>query len=146
MPSARTKILLVEDSHHDAALTMHAIRRCGLDNPTIHVLDGDAGLALLRADAGIGLAIIDLKMPGMDGFDFLARVRGQEHLAGLPTILATCSVVEADRIRAQHLGVSRYVIKAIDLVEYVDALCAAITPFRDALAPAGVPERQDVGS
>ena len=129
------KILLVEDSFHDADLTMHAVKKCGIINPTQHVLDGAEGLALLHADPdAFGLAIVDLKMPGMDGFDFLARVRADERLHALPTILATTSVLEVDRIRAQHLGVSRYVVKSLDLADYVEALCAAITPFRDALA------------
>lgn len=114
-------ILLVEDSAHDAALTMHAIKRCGITNAAIHVADGSEGLALLRSDPAIGLAIVDLKMPGMDGFDFLAHMGADSRLRTLPTILTTCSVLEADRVRALQLGAARYVVKSLDLKEYVEA-------------------------
>lgn len=129
-------ILLVEDSAHDAALTMYALKRCGIANAAIHVVDGNQGLALLRADPTIGLAIIDLKMPGMDGFDFLAQLGADMRLRTLPTILTTCSVLEADRVRALQLGVSRFVVKSLDLKEYVEALCTALTALRGALADA----------
>lgn len=128
-------ILLIEDRPLDAELTVHALRRCGIHHPVVHVRDGDEALALLRgaeADgtAGqIGLILLDVQMPKVDGFGVLKHIRSSPGLQAIPAVVLTSLPVESDRIRASLLGASNYLSKAMDLDEFSVLLKISLRPF-----------------
>jgi len=65
------------------------------------------------------LAILDVKMPDMDGFDVLEKIRGELGLTSLPVILLTALGGEADIIRGYDMGVDDYMLKPISEVYLV---------------------------
>ena len=82
---------------------------------------GSDALAVLRSTQ-CSLAILDVKMPDMDGFDVLEKIRGELGLTSLPVILLTALGGEADIIRGYDMGVDDYMLKPISesyLVEKV---------------------------
>ena len=128
-------ILLVEDHPLDAELTVLALRRCGIHNPVVHVRDGDEALVLLRrAEAGgtagqIGLILLDVRLPKVDGFGILKHIRSSPGLQGIPAVVVTSLPVESDRMRASLLGASNYLAKAMDLDEFAILLKISLRPF-----------------
>jgi two-component system response regulator len=128
-------ILLVEDRPLDAELTVHALRRCGIHNPVVHVHDGDEALTLLRqADAAgtadrIGLILLDVRLPKIDGFGVLKHIRSSPGLQAIPAVVVTSQPVESDRVRASLLGAANYLSKAIDLDEFAILLKISLRPF-----------------
>lgn len=128
-------ILLIEDRPLDAELTVHALRRCGIHNPVVHVHDGDEALALLRgAEAAgttekFGLILLDVSLPKIDGFGVLKHIRSSPCLQAIPAVVLTALPVESDRVRASLLGATNYISKAMDLDEFAVLLKISLRHF-----------------
>jgi CheY-like chemotaxis protein len=93
-------ILLVEDDPNDALLIERAFRKAGLDDSLKIVRDGDEAIEYLtgtgqfQSRAGFPLPylmLLDLKMPGTDGFEVLRWARAQESLKRLLIVVLTSS-------------------------------------------------------
>jgi DNA-binding response OmpR family regulator len=86
--------------------------------------DGTAGLAMAREQRP-DLVLLDMMMPGLDGWQVLRRLKGEAETASLPVIVLTASVGASLSERALRLGAARYLVKPLDtriLVETVDLL------------------------
>jgi CheY-like chemotaxis protein len=114
-------VLLAEDDPNEAYLMQRAFGDAGVANPLIHVRDGLQAIEYLK---GVGpyadraahplpcLMLLDLKMPGMDGFEVLEWLRW--HLAlhdRLPVLVLTDSYNNADMERTTALGARQYLLK-----------------------------------
>lgn len=125
-------VLLVEDSHADAEMTMDALADAHLANPVVHVEDGVECLDYLHgrgAWAGRGrvdpvVVLLDIKMPRMDGLEVLKRMRQDEHLRHIPVVILSSSREESDLARGWDLGVNAYVIKPVDVEQFFAAVRA----------------------
>jgi CheY-like chemotaxis protein len=135
----KKKLLLVEDSIHDAGFTKHALQACGLENAVIHAVDGAEGLQVLLDDPAIALVLLDLKLPKVDGFEFLKIIRHDPRFVALPVIVVTTSSIVADRTRAELLGANGFVTKAFDLNEFNALIATAVKPYQSALADDAAP-------
>lgn len=106
------RILLVEDSVDVAEAIIASLSKIG------HVVDWEAhgGLAAARvSDANYDLLVLDVMLPGVDGFALLAQVRAKE----LPTkilMLTACAEIE-ERVKALDLGADDYLVKPFDYRE-----------------------------
>jgi len=118
-------ILLVEDNLDDADLTLRAFRRAGAEHP-IHVAsDGAEALEWLFdriQTAGVlpAVVLLDLRMPRIDGFEVLRRIRSDERTRLLPVIILTSSTEEADLVKGYGLGANSYVRKSVDFTQFLD--------------------------
>jgi CheY-like chemotaxis protein len=130
---ARIDILLVEDDPDDAELALGALARDGVGANVLHVTDGAAAVDYLHARgafAGRELAeqprmvLLDLKLPKLDGFDVLERIRACARTRNLPVVILTSSNEERDKRRGYDLGVNGYVVKPVDFDEYNSAVAA----------------------
>ncbi len=65
----------------------------------------------------IDLMLLDINMPGMDGFDLLQKVRGEERLSAIPVVMCTTSTYDKDMEKAKALGAVGYVNKPADLTK-----------------------------
>ena len=116
----RAVVLVVEDDP--------AIRRGLVDTLTAsgyetrEAGDGDTALEMALGGA-IDLALLDVMMPGMDGFDLLQEIRKSK--PGLPVIMVTALGDEQDRVRGLQTGADDYIVKpfsALELVARVQAV------------------------
>jgi CheY-like chemotaxis protein len=122
MRDGRLNILLVEDDELDVlnlrrALVAHATSV----NPLVHAPDGVAALAMLkRNDVPRKRLVIvaDLRMPRMNGLEFLRALRADRELAAIPVVVLTTSVDERDRLEAYRLGAAGYMVKPVDPAEF----------------------------
>jgi DNA-binding response OmpR family regulator len=118
--SARAKVLVVED---DAAIRrglVDALRYSGFE--VRECGDGCEGLKSALA-ADVDLALLDVVLPGMDGFEILASLRRAK--PELPVILVTARGAESDRVRGLEDGADDYVVKpfsARELLARVEAV------------------------
>jgi CheY-like chemotaxis protein len=124
-------ILLVEDNPDDEALTLRALRQNNIVNQVVVARDGQEALDYLFATgayAGRDLAtmptlvLLDLRLPRLDGLEVLKRLRADERTRFLPVVVLTSSSEDVDRLRSYSLGVSSFVRKPVDFIEFVDAV------------------------
>lgn len=123
-------ILLVEDSHADAEMTIDALHEANLANPIVHVEDGADALDYLHQrnafadrDAGApAVVLLDIQMPRMNGLEVLREIRSDAELRHIPVVILTSSREERDVARSWDLGVNAYVVKPVDAQQFFDAV------------------------
>lgn len=108
------RVLLVEDDRVTSTLIRHRLVRDGLD-----VSDFANGEDAFRwaEESSFDLAILDVKVPGMDGFELLGRLRNTPRLARVPVIMLTGLGGEADVVRGLELGANDYMVKPFSPAE-----------------------------
>lgn len=119
------RVLLADDDPLTAAIVVHRLSREGME--LTHVEDGLAALdeALTRR---YSLLILDVKMPGIDGFEVLARIREDGSLQDTPVLMLTGMGREPDVVRGFSLGADDYMVKPFspaELMARVGRLLAA---------------------
>lgn len=116
-------IVLVEDSADDAELVIRALRKSGITNTLVHLKDGEQALHFLfcegpyedhHAPPNPRLILLDIKMPKVDGLEVLRRIKSDERLKVVPTVLLTSSKEEKDIRASYHLGANSYVVKPVE--------------------------------
>ncbi|OFX18940.1 MAG: two-component system response regulator [Bacteroidetes bacterium GWA2_31_9b] len=125
------QILLVEDNQMDVVLTLDAFREAKLKNK-IHVAhNGQEALDYLfgkdkyanREEFPLpALILLDLKMPGVDGFEVLRQVKGTEKLKRIPVIILTSSREEGDRALSYDIGANSYLLKPVSFDGFTDVV------------------------
>jgi CheY-like chemotaxis protein len=119
------RIVLVEDNAADIYLFRQALRRAEMDFELRVINDGGDALAFARSNArhtstGVpDLLILDLNLPKVGGCEVLAAVRQNLDLCNLTVAVMTSSAASQDRERCDELGVNRYIIKPLDLEEFL---------------------------
>ena len=117
MPSPR--ILVVEDDEKSRRLLTDVLRFHGFDVRA--AATGEEALEIARGGAP-DAALLDIQLPGISGFDVLARLRGESAAARLPVIAVTASVMDHDRRRILAAGFDAYVPKPVNIRELVSTL------------------------
>ncbi|HXY55658.1 MAG TPA: diguanylate cyclase [Nitrospirota bacterium] len=111
------KILVIDDSEAVRATLRDILVSAGYDVEVAE--DGEDGLAKAKAQRP-SLVITDVLMPGLDGFQFLRKVKGDAALRDVPVIFYTGSYLDQkDQELARRIGVSRYMIKPVKAPEII---------------------------
>ncbi len=105
--------ILVVDDNHDAADSLCLLLRC-LGNNVQVVHDGPAALTALETHHP-SLVLLDLGMPGMDGYEVARRIRQQTRFAGVTLVALTGWGQEEDRKRTQAQGFNQHLVKPVDI-------------------------------
>ena len=115
MPPDRPKrILIVDDDDATRAITQAIVQAVGHEVETAS--DGIEGLAKLGL--GIDLVLLDVVMPGLDGFEVCRRIRRDPAVSDLPVIVLTSMDSRDDRLRAVEAGASDFIGKPVDETEF----------------------------
>jgi len=124
-------ILLVEDNPDDEALTLRALKNNNIRNEVVVARDGVEAVDYLfgtGVHAGRDLSalpqvvLLDLKLPKMDGFEVLERIRSSEATKLLPVVILTTSNGDQDRIRGYRLGANSFVRKPVEFDKFIEAV------------------------
>lgn len=125
----KPKVLLIDD---DATLLEFLKEYLQAENLTaLTASNGTEGLRLAYREHP-SLVILDVMMPGMDGWEVTARLR---ELSDIPIILLTGKSSEADKLRGFGLGVDDYVVKPFSFAELLARVNAVLARIRPAGAP-----------
>lgn len=124
-------VLLVEDADVHVEFTRLAFESEGLADALEVARDGEQAMALIdeRADRPPRLILLDLKLPGMSGFDVLKAVRSHssEHVRRTPVIVLTTSREPGDVRRAYDLNANSFLRKPLELPDFIDLIGAVRT-------------------
>ncbi len=123
-------ILLAEDSPLDAELTLQAFSESGLADRVVRVEDGVEALEYLRREGRFSgrepgnpaVAILDLKMPRLDGIETLRAIRADPALKLLPVVILTSSREDRDLLESYRTGANAYVVKPVQFAEFLSAI------------------------
>ena len=125
------QILLVEDNHMDVVLTLDAFREAKLRNKINVARNGMEALDYLfgrdqyanRDEYPMpALILLDLKMPGVDGFEVLRQIKNTDILKRIPVIILTSSKEEGDRALSYDIGANSYLLKPVSFDGFVDVV------------------------
>jgi phosphoserine phosphatase RsbU/P len=106
------RALVADDDLATAALLQRTLERWGLDVIVAH--DGLEALKAVQEDPGIGLAVLDWSMPGLDGPEVCRRIRADPARAHLHLLLLTAREGRADVISGLDAGADDYLSKPFD--------------------------------
>jgi len=124
-------ILLVEDDPNDVVLIQRAFQKAGLHNSLKLVRNGDEAIEYLSGQEGYAdreqfplpfLILLDLKMPGTDGFEVLAWARNTPSLKRLLIVVLTSSNLQSDVDKAYELGANSYLVKPVEFNDMVNLI------------------------
>ena len=120
-------IMIVDDNPDDIEITQAVLEEIGRKEEVKAARDGLQALRNLREGKHLPrLILLDLKMPGMSGFDCLREIRADERLRKIPVIVVTSSSLESDRQKAHAAGANGFLLKDIDADRFGASLKAAI--------------------
>ncbi|MGI9081400.1 MAG: response regulator [Thermoleophilaceae bacterium] len=106
------RILLVDDEESVQKLLAFPLRKDGYE--VVAALDGPEALERLRDD-DIDLVVLDLMLPGVDGFEVCRRVRAK---SSVPIIMLTARTEEIDKVLGLELGADDYITKPFSVREF----------------------------
>jgi len=124
-------ILLVEDDPNDVLLIQRAFQKAGLHNSLKVVRNGDQAIEYLSGENSYVdrerfplpfLVLLDLKMPGTDGFEVLTWARNSACLKRLLVVVLTSSNLQADVDKAYELGANSYLVKPVEFDDMVNLI------------------------
>jgi two-component system, response regulator len=123
----RPTILLVEDNPDDCELAELAFQESGLLPEVTIARNGEEALNYLFAQNESGscdrpvipsLVLLDLKLPKINGFEVLRRLRANPDTQFVPVVVMTTSGEPEDLINSYHLGCNSYIRKPVDFTQF----------------------------
>ncbi len=121
-------ILLIEDNQDHAHLTHRALKEGNLLNEIFWVKDGQEALDFLfrrgrytdpAAAPRPGLILLDIKLPKINGFEVLRRIKTDESLHSIPVVMLTTSDRDEEVKASYQAGANSYVCKPVKFAEFV---------------------------
>jgi diguanylate cyclase (GGDEF)-like protein len=107
----RPRLLIVDDVHENLHALMHILRD---DYAISAATTGEKALELARRRPQPDLILLDIKMPGMDGYSVLSALKIDPATAEIPVIFVTALTEAADEARGLALGVADYITKPVN--------------------------------
>ncbi|MBK1876059.1 hybrid sensor histidine kinase/response regulator [Pelagicoccus mobilis] len=119
---AGTDILVIEDERNNYLYIEAALKRIGIR--TTWASSGEKGIEILGSENSFGLVLLDIKMPGMDGFQALEIIRKQN--PEINVVAQTAYAREDDKRRIRNAGFDGYLSKPIDQKKLVAMIQASM--------------------
>lgn len=121
-------ILLIEDSRSDAVLIQETLSESKFLNELHLVRDGVEATNFLYKRGNYSNAprpdiiLLDLNLPKKNGRELLAEIKADENLMTIPIVVLTTSSDEADILRSYQLRVNCYLVKPIELEQFIEVV------------------------
>jgi putative two-component system response regulator len=112
-PNDRARVLVVDDEESNRKLLT---RLLGIDYNVVTAPDGEQALALLET-MDVDLVLLDVRLPGLDGFEVCGRLKKLERMRLVPVVLVTGLGAREHRIRGIHVGADDFLTKPFDAEE-----------------------------
>jgi CheY-like chemotaxis protein len=133
---AGSKVLIVDDDIRNIFSLTSVLE--SHDVEVLHAERGKDGILILEQTPGVDVALIDIMMPEMDGYETMQQIRARPELADLPLIAVTAKAMKGDRKKCLDAGASDYIAKPVDIELLLALLRVWVARGRETLA-ASVP-------
>ncbi|UBV44739.1 response regulator (plasmid) [Deinococcus taeanensis] len=121
--TAPQRFFLIDDNPHDQLLAMEAFAELCPDCHLTFANDGSEALRLLQStDELPEVILLDVNMPGMNGFEVLQSLKKDPRLATIPVVMLTTSGAPEDVAAAYTLYASSYLVKAQDFSAFLSQI------------------------
>ena len=107
------KVLIVDDDIRNIYSLTSVLESYGMQ--VLHAEAGRDGIALLELHPDIDVALIDIMMPEMDGYETMQKIRARPGIAAVPLIAVTAKAMKGDRQKCLDAGASDYIAKPVDI-------------------------------
>ncbi|HET9356102.1 MAG TPA: response regulator, partial [Sphingomicrobium sp.] len=110
---AGSRILIIDDDIRNiysltSVLEAHDVK-------VLHAERGAEGISILETAADVDIALVDIMMPEMDGYETMRRIRSKPAIAAIPLIAVTAKAMKGDRQKCLDAGASDYIAKPVDI-------------------------------
>jgi CheY-like chemotaxis protein len=130
---AGAKILIVDDDIRNIYSLTSVLET--FDVEVLHAERGKDGILILEQTPGIDVALIDIMMPEMDGYETMQQIRSNAELAEVPLIAVTAKAMKGDRQKCLDAGASDYIAKPVDIDLLLALLRVWIARAREGTKP-----------
>jgi signal transduction histidine kinase/CheY-like chemotaxis protein len=134
---AGAKVLIVDDDIRNIFSLTSVLE--SHDVEVLHAERGKDGILILEQTPGVDVALIDIMMPDMDGYETMQQIRRLPELADLPLIAVTAKAMKGDRQKCLDAGASDYIAKPVDIELLLALLRVWVARARESAASAAVP-------
>jgi CheY-like chemotaxis protein len=110
---AGAKMLIVDDDIRNIYSLTSVLE--SYDVNVLHAERGREGISLLEQNPDIDIALIDIMMPEMDGYETMRQIRSKPSLADVPLVAVTAKAMKGDRQKCLDAGASDYIAKPVDI-------------------------------
>jgi HAMP domain-containing protein/signal transduction histidine kinase/CheY-like chemotaxis protein len=123
------KVLVVDDDVRNIFALTSLLEDHHLQ--VVHAENGRAGIEVLKKTPNIDLVLMDIMMPGMDGYETIRAVRQLPSFQSVPIIALTAKAMKGDRAKCIDAGASDYITKPVDLDQLFSVLRVWISYGRE---------------
>jgi two-component system cell cycle response regulator DivK len=117
------KVLIVDDDNRNIFALTAVLKSKGYQ--CVSAIGGEDAITLLNIDKEIAVVLMDMMMPGMDGYQAIGKISESPDLKNIPVIAVTAQAMVGDRERCLNAGAVGYVSKPIN----VDELTKLLTKY-----------------
>lgn len=117
------RVLVVEDTEDNRRIVRDLLTSAGYE--LIEASDGPSGVAM-AARRGPDLILMDIQLPGMDGYEATRRIKAQPELSHIPVIAVTSYALSGDEVKARAAGCDEYIAKPFSSRELLAQVRALI--------------------
>ena len=122
---AGKKVLIVDDDARTLFALISTLER--YDMEVLSAESGKEGIEILQKTPDVDVVLMDIMMPGMDGYDAVHAIREIDGFNSLPIIAVTAKAMSGDRGKCIKAGASDYIPKPVDIERLLSRLCVAVS-------------------
>jgi CheY-like chemotaxis protein len=119
------KVLIIDDDRDVAKVASLWVESAGYGSQTAY--DGDSGLAAAQ-EYRPDVVLLDIMMPGIDGFEVSRRLKSNSELAHIPVIFLSAKVQDTARREASSAGAKYFLPKPYEGADLIEAISTALNP------------------
>jgi CheY-like chemotaxis protein len=117
---ANRKILVVDDDIRNIFAVTSILERHKMDVQSAE--DGNEAIRILEKAKGTEVVLMDIMMPGMDGYETIRMIRKDPRFKALPVIAMTAKAMKGDREKCIEAGATDYIAKPVDTEQLLSML------------------------
>lgn len=114
------KILIIDDDAKNIFALTATLRSRGYESAS--ATNAEEGIRMAAADPATGIILLDMMMPGTDGYQALRLIRNHDQLQKLPVIAVTAQAMKGDKEKCLEAGANDYISKPIDVDRLMERL------------------------
>jgi two-component system response regulator len=121
-------ILLIDDNPDHVELIVKALQGNNILNEVHVVISGEEAIDFLNQrgkyanEVRPGLILLDIKLPGMDGVEFLKQIKADPKLKSIPVVMLTTSGDEKEMVESYNCGANSYIVKPVGFEQFTKVI------------------------